>query len=116
MGVWVGRAPSPPLPYSNGIGVLSAKSLQFQQQSKNKKKILNAIISYANTNSGSGGVLKVEEIKERSKKWQWKDQYSINYLVSSNPNSNSQSNTPLLLVHGFGASIPHWRRLCYQTL
>ncbi|KAH9781849.1 hypothetical protein KPL71_008635 [Citrus sinensis] len=41
--------------------------------------------------------------------WKWKGQYSINYLVSSTPNSHPDS-PPLLLVHGFGASIPHWRR------
>ncbi|GAV71596.1 Abhydrolase_6 domain-containing protein [Cephalotus follicularis] len=59
--------------------------------------------------SSSGGVLEIREIKERCTKWQWRGQYSINYFVSSN-NSTSQSNPSLLLVHGFGASIPHWRR------
>ncbi|KAK9205436.1 hypothetical protein WN943_015703 [Citrus x changshan-huyou] len=32
--------------------------------------------------------------------WKWKGQYSINYLVSSTPNSHPDS-PPLLLVHGF---------------
>lgn len=49
------------------------------------------------------------EIKEKCKKWTWKDQFAINYLVSHQEDSSS-SNPPLLLVHGFGASIPHWRR------
>ncbi|MBA0727452.1 hypothetical protein Golax_000437, partial [Gossypium laxum] len=51
-------------------------------------------------------VLGVSQIKEQCSKWQWKGRYSINYFVSS----SSSTNPPLLLVHGFGASIPHWRR------
>ncbi|KAB8509367.1 hypothetical protein FH972_025407 [Carpinus fangiana] len=56
--------------------------------------------------SGGGQKLEVAEIKERCEKWEWKGKYSINYFVSHSKNSNP----PLLLVHGFGASIPHWRR------
>ena len=57
------------------------------------------------------------EIKEKCKKWLWKGQFSISYLVSyphegeEKKESGSDLNPPLLLVHGFGASIPHWRRL-----
>ncbi|XAR55670.1 hypothetical protein NMG60_11035815 [Bertholletia excelsa] len=65
---------------------------------------------------GLGLSLGVEEIKERCDKWQWRG-YTINYLVvgqgqTNNPSSNSNSSAgpPLLLVHGFGASIAHWRR------
>lgn len=36
------------------------------------------------------------------KKWEWRS-HSINYLVKGD-------GPPLLLVHGFGASIGHWRR------
>ncbi|KAJ6422294.1 hypothetical protein OIU84_027281 [Salix udensis] len=43
-------------------------------------------------------------------KWMWKGQFSINYFVSCNSDSQSSPGPPLLLVHGFGASIPHWRR------
>ncbi|KAJ4850018.1 hypothetical protein Tsubulata_014052 [Turnera subulata] len=56
---------------------------------------------------GSESVLELKEIKERCKKWMWKGQYSINYFVSDSKHSPGP---PLLLVHGFGASIPHWRR------
>ncbi|CAM6129240.1 unnamed protein product [Calypogeia fissa] len=35
--------------------------------------------------------------------WQWKNKYSINYMVQG-------SGPPVILVHGFGASIGHWRR------
>ncbi|XP_010063750.2 pheophytinase, chloroplastic [Eucalyptus grandis] len=61
---------------------------------------------------GGGGVLEASEIKGRCRKWQWQGQYSINYFVSDSDPSASPagSKPPLLLVHGFGASIPHWRR------
>lgn len=53
----------------------------------------------------------MSEIKERSRKWQWKDRYSINYFVQSPLSADSgRRRPPLVLVHGFGASVPHWRR------
>jgi pimeloyl-ACP methyl ester carboxylesterase len=55
--------------------------------------------------------LEIKEIRERCKKWLWKGQFSINYFVSCNSDSQPNPGPPLLLVHGFGASIPHWRRL-----
>ncbi|KAH9726240.1 AB hydrolase-1 domain-containing protein [Citrus sinensis] len=100
------------------LPLLSNKSwqfqLQFQQRNKEKKKRQNVTISYTNSSSGGDSAsaaleLEVNEIRESCKMWKWKGQYSINYLVSSTPNSHPNS-TPLLLVHGFGASIPHWRR------
>ncbi|PRQ27360.1 putative chlorophyllase [Rosa chinensis] len=55
--------------------------------------------------------LELGEIKDKYVKWKWKGQYAINYIVShpedANPNPNAP---PILLVHGFGASVPHWRR------
>lgn len=74
--------------------------------------------SIGSSNSSSLGLsLEIREIDERCRKWKWRG-YTINYLsVPSrreqllNPDSNSNSNyPPLLLVHGFGASIAHWRR------
>lgn len=54
--------------------------------------------------------LDVAQIKEMCSKWEWRG-YSINYLKYKNSNQDDSSNLPpLLLVHGFGASIPHWRR------
>ncbi|XP_028769279.1 pheophytinase, chloroplastic [Neltuma alba] len=57
-------------------------------------------------------VLDLGVLKKNCRKWQWKGQYAINYFVSSDLDlpQSSQSGPPLLLVHGFGASIPHWRR------
>ncbi|XP_052292212.1 pheophytinase, chloroplastic-like [Citrus sinensis] len=133
MSVWMVRARTPSfiipittLRIGNGNGdvkglrlpLLSNKSwqfqLQFQQRNKEKKKRQNVTISYTNSSSGGDSAsaaleLEVNEIRESCKMWKWKGQYSINYLVSSTPNSHPNS-TPLLLVHGFGASIPHWRR------
>ncbi|XP_027365223.1 pheophytinase, chloroplastic isoform X2 [Abrus precatorius] len=56
----------------------------------------------------------VEKIKQKCLTWLWKGQYSINYFVSSDADDSPQqlhaNHPPLLLVHGFGASILHWRR------
>ncbi|WVY96225.1 hypothetical protein V8G54_028376 [Vigna mungo] len=63
------------------------------------------------TSAAEGSLSEVEKIKQRFRTWQWKGQYSINYFVSSDSPQQLQANhPPLLLVHGFGASIPHWRR------
>ncbi|MQL79731.1 hypothetical protein Taro_012180 [Colocasia esculenta] len=50
-----------------------------------------------------GGQLRLAEIYEACTTWRWKG-FSINYLVKG------ASGPPLLLVHGFGASVAHWRR------
>ncbi|KAK9205434.1 hypothetical protein WN943_015701 [Citrus x changshan-huyou] len=134
MSVWMVRARTPSfiipittLRIENGNGdvkglrlpLLSNKSwqleLQLELQQRNKeKKRQNVTISYTNSSNGGDSAsaaleLEVNEIRESCKIWKWKGQYSINYLVSSTPNSHPNS-PPLLLVHGFGASIPHWRR------
>ncbi|KAJ7975542.1 putative Alpha/beta hydrolase [Quillaja saponaria] len=95
----------------------------YQKYDENTASIFTPIIitssagttSATTATSGAGSVLEVRDIKEQYKKWQWKGQYSINYFVNSSDSDSdltqqSQSNPPLLLVHGFGASIPHWRR------
>ncbi|KAH6775118.1 alpha/beta-Hydrolases superfamily protein [Perilla frutescens var. hirtella] len=54
--------------------------------------------------------LEVREIDGKCKKWVWKG-YAINYLVYPEISGDAADvNPPLLLVHGFGASIAHWRR------
>ncbi|XP_054783170.1 pheophytinase, chloroplastic isoform X2 [Prosopis cineraria] len=63
-------------------------------------------------------VLDLGVFKQKCRKWQWKGQYSINYFVSSDlylPQT-SPTGPPLLLVHGFGASVPHWRSFHYKQL
>ncbi|KFK33245.1 hypothetical protein AALP_AA6G349300 [Arabis alpina] len=73
---------------------------------------VRATASSSATVSGGGTVEAVElvEIGERSKKWKWKGEYSINYFVKSSPEEVTPASQTVLLVHGFGASIPHWRR------
>lgn len=46
------------------------------------------------------------EIRERCSRWNWRG-HSINYFVDG---VGGEDRPALLLVHGFGASIPHWRR------
>ncbi|XP_042491988.1 uncharacterized hydrolase YugF isoform X2 [Macadamia integrifolia] len=68
--------------------------------------------------SSSSTVLDVNEIRQRCNKWRWKG-HVINYFVHPaspplggdgvQPEDHSLL-PPLLLVHGFGASIAHWRR------
>ncbi|MFS7972978.1 putative alpha/beta hydrolase-1 [Helianthus anomalus] len=70
------------------------------------------------TNAASGEVrddqvltiapLEVNTIKETCSKWEWRG-YTINYFKYQGQNGQ-KSNPPLLLVHGFGASVAHWRR------
>jgi hypothetical protein len=86
----------------------SVGQVHWQFQQRNSLSITTKSCS----TSGGGQKLEVAEIKERCEKWEWKGKYSINYFVSHSKNSNP----PLLLVHGFGASIPHWRRLLFSPL
>lgn len=55
--------------------------------------------------------LEVSEIDGKCKKWGWRG-YAINYFVYPEISGEAADNVkpPLLLVHGFGASIAHWRR------
>lgn len=99
--------------------------LRIRRRRNNKSNILipamkfNSSSSSTTTTSTTGAaaddvVLELElgEIKDKYIKWNWKGQYAINYVVS-HPDHHEDANInapPLLLVHGFGASVPHWRR------
>ncbi|XP_057425567.1 pheophytinase, chloroplastic isoform X2 [Lotus japonicus] len=81
--------------------------------------IINSTSSSATTptsteaSDADGSLSEVEKIKQKCLTWKWKGQYSINYFVSGDADSPLKlqpNKPPLLLVHGFGASIPHWRR------
>lgn len=59
--------------------------------------------------------LEVSEIEGKCKKWVWRG-CTINYFVYPESSGGSDApalSPPLLLVHGFGASIAHWRRYIY---
>lgn len=65
--------------------------------------------------SSSSSALSLTEIKDKCSKWKWRG-HTINYFVYKGIDDDNQQQTtnstppPLLLVHGFGASIAHWRR------
>lgn len=45
----------------------------------------------------------LQAIYDQCQTWRWKGQYNTNYVkVGTGP--------PIVLVHGFGASIGHWRK------
>ncbi|KAG7037192.1 yugF [Cucurbita argyrosperma subsp. argyrosperma] len=92
----------------------SNRAGRFFGLSKNPSVSAAVISATSSASVGVGAALEVQEIRERSNKWQW-NQYSINYFVShyqpSQQEHQSSVDPPVvLLVHGFGASIPHWRR------
>ncbi|KAL3499710.1 hypothetical protein ACH5RR_038803 [Cinchona calisaya] len=54
--------------------------------------------------------LDVSEIKEMCRSWLWRG-HKINYLIYPVGDDKTLPRPPpLLLVHGFGASVAHWRR------
>lgn len=63
-------------------------------------------VSAADPVVGEGGSRALKEIYESCKTWNWKG-YRINYLVKGDDEAGAP---PVLLVHGFGASVAHWRR------
>nr|GMD06705.1 pheophytinase, chloroplastic [Ipomoea batatas] len=52
--------------------------------------------------------LQLAEVKALCRNWEWSG-HNINYLVCQASNG-SPSRPAILLVHGFGASVGHWRR------
>nr|GMD09227.1 pheophytinase, chloroplastic [Ipomoea batatas] len=52
--------------------------------------------------------LQLSEVKALCRNWEWSG-HNINYLVCQASNG-SPSRPAILLVHGFGASVGHWRR------
>lgn len=99
---------------------LSSRAGGFVGLNKNPSANAAVITAASSASVGIGAALEVQEIRERSNKWQW-NQFSINYFVShyqpSQQQPQSSSNPPVvLLVHGFGASIPHWRRFISFSL
>uniref|UniRef100_A0A0D6R7Q8 AB hydrolase-1 domain-containing protein n=1 Tax=Araucaria cunninghamii TaxID=56994 RepID=A0A0D6R7Q8_ARACU len=79
--------------HSNSIG----KVLLYHTK---RKRSSRRVCCVAVDEIGNGREL--DTIYARCQKWQWRG-YDINYFVGG-------EGQPLLLVHGFGASIGHWRR------
>ncbi|KAK8950742.1 hypothetical protein KSP39_PZI004654 [Platanthera zijinensis] len=96
---------SPPLPFSSHSTPSNLRSLSccrtiHRRCRRFRVKVAAASGSAAPTQSELSGSLK--DIYECCSIWKWRG-YSINFLVKG-------TGPPLLLVHGFGASIAHWRR------
>ncbi|KAL3641451.1 hypothetical protein CASFOL_016419 [Castilleja foliolosa] len=116
---------SPPLSSSTAHKLhfnpaISLRSCLNSASAKIPKNYISAIncsnASVASTEAVSSGKeellppLEVGEIDGKCKKWVWRG-YTVNYFVYPEINSDAAAmNPPLLLVHGFGASIAHWRR------
>nr|VDC98733.1 unnamed protein product [Brassica rapa] len=105
---WTGLSP-PPLPAMVAGMTMTSKMVALRRMNLRKDRVS---VSATAVSSGGGVVEAVElaEIGEKSKKWKWKGEYSINYFVKSSPEEVTPASQTVLLVHGFGASIPHWRR------
>lgn len=108
--------PSPPpsvLPWITLHGHQQLNNGTRRSLSLHRPLLLPLPLAFVSGSTG-GDVLEVEEIKERSQKWLWKGTYSINFFVQppliNGDADHRRRRSPLLLVHGFGASIPHWRR------
>ncbi|KAL8134696.1 uncharacterized protein LOC141713041 [Apium graveolens] len=83
------------------------KALEHNLFIKSKTVSLNVSLSVSTPASDTR--IQVTDIKKSSVKWEWKG-HSVNYFVYKNPQESLNSSPPpVLLVHGFGASIPHWR-------
>lgn len=105
---WTALSP-PPLPAMVARMTMTSKMVALRRMNLRKDRVC---VSATAVSSGGGVVEAVElaEIGEMSKKWKWKGEYSINYFVKSSPEEVTPASQTVLLVHGFGASIPHWRR------
>ncbi|KAK7356849.1 hypothetical protein VNO80_16128 [Phaseolus coccineus] len=100
-----------PLPCHHHLHPIYSSNAKVGSSDRTSVIMNSTSVTSAATSAAEGSLSEVEKIKQRCLTWQWKDQYSINYFVSSDSPQQLQANhPPLLLVHGFGASIPHWRR------
>ncbi|KAL1209179.1 Pheophytinase [Cardamine amara subsp. amara] len=105
---WTGMKPPPSMVVRTVTPTVNLRRISF----RTKRICVKATASSGTAVSGGEVVEAVElaEIGERSKKWKWKGEYSINYFVKDSPEEVTPASQTVLLVHGFGASIPHWRR------
>ncbi|CAH8326814.1 unnamed protein product [Eruca vesicaria subsp. sativa] len=108
---WTGLSPPPPAMVARMT--MTSKMVALRRTSLRKDSVCVRATASSSPAVSSGGVVEaveLAEIGEMSKKWKWKGEYSINYFVKSSPEDVNPASQTVLLVHGFGASIPHWRR------
>ncbi|KAF5738986.1 pheophytinase chloroplastic [Tripterygium wilfordii] len=89
------------------LGQQRRSNLRLCNIKTSRLNVSHASLANPTTSSPSLG-LSVVDIKERCQKWEWKGRHSIHYFASVTDSNSTKP--PLLLVHGFGASILHWRR------
>lgn len=105
---WTGLAP-PSMVVSRTV----TSTVTLRRISLRRDRVCVRATASSSAAVSSGGVVEaveLVEIGERSKKWKWKGEYSVNYFVKDPPEEVTPASQTVLLVHGFGASIPHWRR------
>ncbi|KAG2251717.1 hypothetical protein Bca52824_081853 [Brassica carinata] len=108
---WTGLSPPPPAMVARMT--MTSKMVALRRMNLRKGRVSVRATASSSAAVSSGGVVEaveLAEIGEKSKKWKWKGEYSINYFVKSSPEEVTPASQTVLLVHGFGASIPHWRR------
>nr|XP_043615190.1 pheophytinase, chloroplastic [Erigeron canadensis] len=106
------KQPPPPLPL---ILTQPIHHLNFRHKLTGVNLSKSCLTTCSTSAAASGEIinddvlpLEVSKIKEICSKWEWRG-YGVNYLKYE-INNKSNSPPPLLLVHGFGASVAHWRR------
>ncbi|KAK9095740.1 hypothetical protein Sjap_021237 [Stephania japonica] len=107
LGIGIGKAPPPP------FNSLPRPAPPRLRSTTVVASLSATTCSDSNSNSNSNSLslshsMDLSDIKGKCKTWKWKEQFSINFFFHPSPLGSSAP--PLLLVHGFGASILHWRR------
>lgn len=86
--------------------VYEEASICYRRKRRSSKCYASSSLSGGNDDETGGRCIgkELEAIYARCKSWEWKG-YKINYVVEGDGRGPT-----LLLVHGFGASLGHWRR------
>jgi len=86
--------------------VYEEASICYRRKRSSSKCYASSSLSGGNDDETGGRCIgkELEAIYARCKSWEWKG-YKINYVVEGDGRGPT-----LLLVHGFGASLGHWRR------
>ncbi|XP_010440968.1 PREDICTED: pheophytinase, chloroplastic-like isoform X1 [Camelina sativa] len=103
---WTGLAPRSTVLFRTTTSTVTSRRISLRRD----RVCVRAIASSSSAAVSGVEAVELVEIGERSKKWKWKGEYSVNYFVKDSPEEVTPASQTVLLVHGFGASIPHWRR------
>uniref|UniRef100_A0A1D1XNZ7 Putative hydrolase yugF n=2 Tax=Anthurium amnicola TaxID=1678845 RepID=A0A1D1XNZ7_9ARAE len=99
--VWTPGAPAPsPPPPPSSLSIPRRRGGRFPRVAAAGD---GGVAAAATPAEGGSRVLELGEIRGACATWRWRG-FDVNYLVKG------EGGPPLLLVHGFGASVAHWRR------